>query len=76
MMYAAADTALVECVDGKPYSSLADPDILIRCSGGESGLGKQTKSFTQPLKKTPRASICTNLVRSGYFSGFVNIKRA
>lgn len=35
--------------------------MVIRVSGGESGRGKQKKSLTKPLKKTPEAEIFTML---------------
>lgn len=61
--YMATETALVECVEGNPYSKAADPDIVIRCRGGESGRGRQSKSLRNPLKKTPEAKTCTSLRR-------------
>ena len=51
----ATETALVECVDGNPYSRAAEAEREIRCSGGEVGRGRQTRSFMKPLKKTPAA---------------------
>ena len=59
--YMATETALVECVEGNPYSKAVDPDIVIRCRGGESGLGRHNKSLMNPLKKTPDAKTCTIL---------------
>lgn len=59
--HTATETALVECVDGKPYSKAAEPDIVIRWRGGESGRGRQSKSLMNPLKKTPEAKTCTIL---------------
>jgi hypothetical protein len=53
--YTATDTAFVECVEGNPYSSAAEPDMVIRCSGGDRGRGRQSKSLMKPLKKTPEA---------------------
>jgi hypothetical protein len=61
MAYITTDTALVECDDGKPYSRAADPDMLIRYSGGDNGRGKQTMSLRKPLQKMPAANICTML---------------
>lgn len=55
---------MVECVEGNPYSKAADPDMVIRVSGGDSGLGRQTRSLTKPLQKTPKASIWTSLYLS------------
>lgn len=60
----ATDTALVECVDGKPYSRAADPDMVILVSGGDSGRGKHNRSLTKPLKYTPAARIIAILVES------------
>lgn len=57
----ATETAFVEWVEGKPYSNAADPDIVIRCRGGESGRGRHNRSLMKPLKKTPVANICTML---------------
>lgn len=54
-IYVATETALVECVDGKPYSNAADSDMLIRWRGGDNGRGRHSRSFTKPLKKTPEA---------------------
>ena len=51
----------MECVEGKPYSSAVDPDIVILWSGGESGRGKQSISLITPLKKTPAAKMWTSL---------------
>lgn len=59
--YIATDTAFVEWVEGKPYSKAADSDMLIRCNGGDSGRGRHSKSFRNPLKKTPEAKMCTIL---------------
>lgn len=39
------ETALAVCVDGNPYSSAADPDIVSRCSGGDKGRGKHKRSL-------------------------------
>jgi len=47
--------ALVEWVDGNPYSRAADPDMVILWSGGDRGRGKQSMSLKKPLKKTPEA---------------------
>jgi hypothetical protein len=57
----ATETAFVECVEGKPYSSAAEPDIVMRWSGGDNGRGRHSKSLMNPLKKTPEANTCTNL---------------
>lgn len=62
--YTATETALVECVEGNPYSSAADPDMVIRWSGGERGRGRHNRSFKKPLQKTPDARMCTNLYGS------------
>jgi len=59
--YTVTDTALVECVEGNPYSRAAECDIVIRFKGGESGRGRHHMSFKKPLKKTPDASTCTIL---------------
>jgi len=53
--YVATEAAFVECVDGKPYSRLAELDIVIRWSGGERGRGMHSRSLRKPLKKTPNA---------------------
>ena len=62
MAYTATETAFAECVDGKPYSRAADPDMVIRWRGGDRGRGREKKSLTKPVKKTPVARICTILV--------------
>jgi len=59
--YTATDTALVEWVEGKPYSRAAECDIVIRSKGGERGRGRHHMSFKKPLKNTPDASTCTIL---------------
>lgn len=59
--YTATETAFVECVEGKPYSSAVEWDIVILFKGGERGLGKHHMSFKKPLKKTPDARTCTML---------------
>lgn len=46
----ATETALVVCVDGKPYSRAAEPDMVMRCRGGDSGRGRQTRSLAYPLR--------------------------
>ena len=60
-MYTATEAAFVECVDGNPYSRLAELERVIRWSGGESGRGIHRRSFKKPLKKTPDAKTCTIL---------------
>ena len=40
----AAEIEFVECVEGKPYSSEVEVDILRRCTGGDNGLGRHMKS--------------------------------
>ena len=55
--YTATEIALVECEEGKPYSSAADPDMVSLWRGGESGLGRHSRSLTKPLKNTPAAKI-------------------
>lgn len=59
--YTTTDTAFVECVEGKPYSSAAECDMVIRFKGGDNGLGRHTVSFKKPVKITPDARTCTNL---------------
>lgn len=61
--YTATETALVEWVDGNPYSKAADPDIVMRCRGGDNGRGRHSMSLMYPLKKTPDARVCTILSR-------------
>ena len=51
------ETEFVECVLGKPYSRAALPDMVMRCKGGDSGRGRQTRSFITPLRITPKASM-------------------
>ncbi len=53
--YKATETALAECVEGKPYSSATEPDIVIRCNGGDRGRGNEHISLINPLMKTPSA---------------------
>jgi len=55
--YTATETAFAECVEGKPYSRAADPDIVIRCRGGDKGRGRENMSLINPVKKTPVARI-------------------
>jgi hypothetical protein len=62
--YKATETAFVEWVLGNPYSSAVRPDIVMRCNGGLSGLGRHKKSFIIPVKNTPGASRSTKLQRS------------
>lgn len=59
--YTATEIALVEWVDGNPYSRAAEPDIVIRWRGGESGRGRHSRSLMIPLDITPRARRCTIL---------------
>lgn len=59
--YTATETAFAECVDGKPYSNAAEPDMVILCKGGDNGRGREKKSLRKPVQKTPDASICTIL---------------
>jgi hypothetical protein len=56
-VYTATDTAFAEWVEGKPYSRAAEPDIVIRWSGGDNGRGNDSISFIKPVKKTPEARI-------------------
>lgn len=56
--YNDTDTALAECVDGNPYSKAALFDIDMRCKGGDKGRGRQRRSFSTPVKKTPAAKVC------------------
>jgi hypothetical protein len=56
--YTATETALVEWVEGKPYSRAVEWDMVILFKGGESGLGKHHMSFRKPLKNTPDARTC------------------
>lgn len=51
----ATEMALVECVEGNPYSKAADPDIVMRCRGGDNGRGRHRRSLTKPLQNTPAA---------------------
>ena len=60
MMYRATETALVVCVDGKPYSRAALPDMVMRCSGGDTGLGRHTRSLMIPETMTPEAKRLTS----------------
>jgi hypothetical protein len=52
---------LVECVEGKPYSRATEPDMVIRCKGGERGRGSEHMSLMKPVKKTPEARMWTSL---------------
>lgn len=49
------DTAFVVWVEGKPYSSAAEPDMVILWRGGDTGRGRQTRSLAKPLNITPHA---------------------
>jgi hypothetical protein len=62
--YKATETAFVEWVLGNPYSNAVRPDIVMRCNGGLSGLGRHKKSFIIPVKNTPGASRSTKLQMS------------
>ena len=57
----ATDTAFAECVEGNPYSKDTCPDIVILCSGGDSGRGSESISFNTDVRKTPAERICTIL---------------
>lgn len=59
--YSATEMAFVECVEGKPYSSAAEADMVILERGGESGRGRHNMSFKKPVRNTPDARICTIL---------------
>jgi hypothetical protein len=62
--YTVTETALAEWDEGKPYSSAAEPDMEMRASGGDRGLGKQSMSFKKPVPYTPAASMKTVLCTS------------
>lgn len=44
------ETALVEWLEGNPYSRAADPDMVMRVNGGDRGRGKHSRSLMKPLK--------------------------
>lgn len=58
--YGSRGRRTVECVEGNPYSSAALPLMVIRCSGGLSGRGRQSRSLITPLRITPKASMFAN----------------
>lgn len=55
---------MLECDEGKPYSRAADPDMVMRASGGDRGRGRHSMSLMKPVKKMPAASMWTILPES------------